>query len=483
MTKVIWGASGGTHDASLCVIRNQELVFASSAERYSRIKNDKNINSDIINNALLYGYPDEIVWYESPKLRQLRNVFIDHRRADYPCLKDIFPFKPSIKTCTHHISHLYSSLYTAPFKTNDTLGVVIDSVGEFITTSFYHIDGIKYKRLESKLYPNSLGLFYSAITQLIGLKSQEEEYIMMGMSSYSNNEQYYAYFKNNFFDRKYNLLVDLRRGCGQLFSRDILERDKFAIASGAQRIYEEALLYHIKKWLHKTKTKNLILSGGCMLNCLANSKLPSLVDNIWIFPNPGDSGAAVGAALSRIKEKVEIKNMFLGYDVGDINDIQPIIQKLLEKKIIGVLNGKAEFGSRAFGNRSILADPRGNDIKERINNIKGREQFRPFAPVVLKEFACDIFDMNLVDSPYMSYTMQCKAPELYPAIAHVDGTSRVQTVTESDGFIYRVLREWYNQTGCPLLLNTSLNIKGKPLLNSARDINEFKNVDLEILHA
>ena len=481
MTKIIWGASGGTHDASLCVVRNNELVFASSTERYSRIKNDKNFNNEIFNDAFCYGYPDEIIWYESPRLRQLRNIISDYRQPKYPDIDKIFPFKSKIRTCKHHISHLCSALYTAPFTTNKTLGVVIDSVGEFTTTSFWSIDGLEYKKLETKTYPNSLGLFYSAVTQLIGLKPQEEEYIMMGMSAYGNNEKYYEYFKKNFFDQKYNLTVDLRRGCGQLFTRDKIESDKFDIALGAQRVYEEALLYHVKYWLHKTKARNLILSGGCILNCLANSKLPSLVDNIWIFPNPGDSGAAVGAALSYTNEKIELENMFLGHDVGSIIDEERVVNKLKEKQIIGVMNGKAEFGPRALGNRSILADPRNNDIKEKVNDIKGREQFRPFAPIVLEEFAHDVFDMFTSKSPYMSYAIRCKTPELYPATTHVDGTSRIQTVSTKDGFIYRVLLEWYRQTGCPVLLNTSLNTKGRPLLNKIEDTREFFDTRLEVL--
>ena len=478
MTNIIWGVSGGFHDASLCVVKNNELVFASSTERYSRIKNDKNFNFEIIDDALKYGYPHKIVWYENYFKRFLRNVLYDRKLPFVPNIKEFNFFKSKFNYCNHHESHLCSSLYTAPFETKDTLGVVIDSVGEFNTTSFWKVDGLKYKQIASKRYPNSLGVFYSSITQLLGLKPQEEEYIMMGMSSYGKEERYYQFFKNNFFDSYYNLVFDLRKGCKKLFSQDVIEQDKFNIALGAQKIYEEALIYFVKKYLNITKAKNLILSGGCMLNCVANTKLLELVDNIWLFPNTGDSGSAVGAALSVLKQKIKVKNIFLGHDVGEIKDIKNIVNTLYTDHVVGVMNGKAEFGPRALGNRSILADPRIKNIKTLVNNIKGREQFRPFAAVVLEEYAKDIFDMGIESSPYMSYVFKCKVAELYPSIIHVDKTSRLQTVSKQDGFIYNVLKEWYAKTKCPLLLNTSLNIKGKPLLNKLEDIKEFSNLKI-----
>jgi carbamoyltransferase len=478
--KIIWGASGGYHDASLCIVKNDELIFASSTERYSRIKNDKNFNSKIVKDALQYGEPDKVIWYENFSKRSLRSSLIDKKLIKFPDLQDMNPFVSRYSFCGHHDSHLSSSLYTCPFETENTLGMVVDSVGEFNTTSFWKIDGVKRKQIHSKKYPNSLGLFYSSITGMLGLKPQEEEYIMMGMSSYGSSQMYYEIFKKYFFDKNYNLKIDLRRGCKNLFSEEVILKDKFEIAFGAQKIFEEILLSWTKEYLHKTKSKKLLLSGGCMLNCLANTKLLDLVDNAWLFPNPGDSGTSVGAALAHCGRKIELKNMFLGHDVGEINDICPIIDTIKNENVVGVINGKAEFGPRSLGNRAILADPRIEDIRNMVNNIKGRELFRPFAPIVLKEYADDIFEMKQESSPYMSYVLKCKKPKLYPSIVHIDGTSRIQTVDKNSGTIYKILKEWFDQTGCPVLLNTSLNIKGKPLLNAKEDSIEFKNASFKI---
>lgn len=483
MNKIVWGASGGYHDASICVVKNNELVFASSTERYSRIKNDKNFNFEIIKDALQFGYPDKVIWYENFFKRFFRSLLIDKKLIKYPDLQDMKYFVSKFSFCNHHESHLSSSLYTAPFETKNTLGIVIDSVGEFNATSFWKIHDLKYKQIHSKKYPNSLGLFYSSITHALGLKPQEEEYIMMGMSSYGKSERYYEFFKKYFFDKNYNLKIDLRRGCKGLFSQDIIENDKFEIAFGAQKIYEEIIITWIKKYLYKTKSKNLLLSGGCILNCLANTKLLNLADNVWLFPNPGDSGSAVGAALGYLKNKIELKNMFLGHDAGDIKDIYPIIDTLKNDYVVGIINGKAEFGPRSLGNRAILADPRKENIKDIVNNIKGRELFRPFAPIILKDYASDIFEMKQKSSPYMSYVLKCKQPSIYPAIVHIDGTSRIQTVDENSGQIYNILKEWFKQTNCPLLLNTSLNMKGKPLLNNKNDIAEFNNLSFKIFSA
>jgi carbamoyltransferase len=478
--KTIWGISGYAHDAAISVIKNKEIVFASSSERFSRIKNDKKLNSDMINYALQYGYPEKIVWYENPYKKFLRKLIID-KQITSPFIK--LNLNTKISYVDHHTSHLNSCLYTSPFEIKNTLGVIVDSVGEFLSLSVWDIKDFNKKKIIYKTnYPNSLGLFYSAITELLGLKPQEDEYILMGMASYGKTYKYYNYFSKYFF-KNGKLILDLRKGCKGIFSDKEIEKNRYDIALGAQKIFEDVVVGIIKKYMSITGYRNIILGGGCALNCTCNSKILELADNMWVFPNPGDSGASLGAALGELKDPIELKNMYLGYDAG--NSLGPITvaRHINYFSTVGVITGKAEFGPRALGNRSILADPRVKNIKEIVNNIKGREQFRPFAPIILKEHFNEYFYNPKTSNhyPYMQYTFFAKHAYKYPGIVHIDNTSRVQTVDTSTPFIYKVLKKWYSLTGCPILLNTSLNIKGKPLLNSLNDLEEFKDRGLTIL--
>ena len=225
-----------------------------------------------------------------------------------------------------------------------------------------------------------------------------------------------------------------------------------------------------------TNKNNLVFMGGCALNCSANTKLWGIFNDIWIMPNPGDAGSSLGAALAAHGKHVVWNGPYLGYDLKNEYPVDKIIKSLVENKIAPVAAGRAEYGPRAFGNRSILADPRDPNIKDKVNLIKQRELFRPFAPVIMEEYANDFFDMPLgKPSPYMQYAVKCKLPELVPAVVHVDGTSRVQTVNKDQHpGLYKVLEVWTNLTGIPVLLNTSLNIKGQPLLNDEKDIKAWE---------
>lgn len=479
---VVWGASGFYHDAAITVIKNGDIVFASSAERFSRIKNDPNLCRELLDEALSFGRPNVIMWYESPAKRFLRCALID-KKISYISPKLFFKLNGiscPIKYCSHHESHLNASLFTSPFKTDKSLGVVIDSVGEFTSTSFWSINYKRASRISSTLYPNSLGLFYSAITQMLGLKPQEEEYIMMGMAAYGKSHDYYYKLKRLLFSGT-DLKVDLRRGCEGLFSDKEIEDHRFDIALGAQLLYEELFITLCKKYLHKSKANKIILGGGCLLNCVANSKLYDMVDDVWIFPNPGDAGASLGAALSYKKDYVDLKNMFLGHDAGNLNCYDTVVDVLIKEKVVGVMHGKAEFGPRALGNRSVLADPRDANIKNIVNDIKGRERFRPFAPLILEEHARKYFNLPCLNSPYMSFVFNAKNVDDVPGIAHVDNTARIQTVNKDSGSIYKILNKWYLETGCPVLINTSLNMKGFPLLNKVQDVFEFKDSSLCII--
>jgi len=219
-----------------------------------------------------------------------------------------------------------------------------------------------------------------------------------------------------------------------------------------------------------TGKNNLVFMGGCALNSSANTLLWKIFDMIWIMPNPGDAGSSLGAAAALYGKHVEWKDPYLGYDLGGKYPIQKIVDGILKDGIVAVATGRAEYGPRALGNRSILADPRDPNIKDKVNLIKQRELFRPFAPVVLADHAHKWFDMDF-ESPYMQYTVKCLQPDKIPSVVHRDGTSRVQTVTrEQHPGLYRAINKFYLQTGVPVLLNTSLNIKGQPLLNDENDV-------------
>ena len=195
------------------------------------------------------------------------------------------------------------------------------------------------------------------------------------------------------------------------------------------------------------------------------------------MPNPGDAGSSLGAAALAHGGKINWRNPYLGHNIPGNYPVDNIISELLVRQIVGVASGRAEFGPRALGNRSLLADPRGGTIKARVNEIKRRQQFRPFAPVILEECVNDYFDMpqNYTSSPYMQVVARCRHPDQFPAIIHVDGTSRVQTVSKDCGSgIRQLLERWYVQTGCPMLLNTSLNIRGEPMVNDRADADRFQ---------
>jgi carbamoyltransferase len=219
--------------------------------------------------------------------------------------------------------------------------------------------------------------------------------------------------------------------------------------------------------------------GGVALNCKANDLLGPYFQNIWIMPNPGDCGSSLGAAALTYGGKLNWRDPYLGTDIPGPYPVKELLDELITNKIVGVASGRAEFGPRALGNRSLLADPRGEDIKRKVNSIKQRQQFRPFAPVILQEYAKDYFDMpvGFSTSPYMQVVAYCREPKKYPAIIHADRTSRVQTVgKDCQSGIRQLLEAWHVWTGCPMLLNTSLNIRGEPMVNDRADADRFERL-------
>lgn len=294
----------------------------------------------------------------------------------------------------------------------------------------------------------------------------------MGMAGYGNSKKYYGKVSEYFPSinhQKYNF----HKGIFD-WNEEIADKDKFDIAAAVQKVYEDRLCEFMAKVADQTGKTNLVFMGGCALNSKANTLLWDIFADIWIMPNPGDAGSSLGAAAALYGHHLDWKGPYLGYDLGGPYPVDAIFNEIMTNQIAAVASGRAEFGPRALGNRSILADPRDPDIKDKVNRIKKRELFRPFAPVVMEEYASEWFDMDYT-SPYMQFTPRCLKPELIPSVVHVDGTSRVQTVNaEQHPGLYALLKKFYEETGVPILLNTSLNIKGQPLLNDEQDIVEWE---------
>ena len=204
-----------------------------------------------------------------------------------------------------------------------------------------------------------------------------------------------------------------------------IPKDKFDIAAAVQVVYEQRLNQFMRMAKRMTGKNNLVFMGGCALNSSANTLLWNIFDMIWIMPNPGDAGSSVGAVAAFFGEQVNWPGAYLGTNMGKEYPVDETISILTRDKIVGVASGKAEFGPRALGHRSLLADPRGSEIKDTVNAIKRRQQFRPFAPAILEEHVHDYFDMpaNITASPYMQFVARCRTPDLLPGVCHVDNTS------------------------------------------------------------
>jgi len=480
---ITWGISGNSHDAAIAVFVDEHLVFASHSERFSGIKNDRDLCRDLVMAAKQYGNPDRVYWYERPFLKSLRQWYAGQgwkgKDNDIEIYLARYEIHAPVEYVDHHLSHAAGGYFTSPY--TDACILVIDAIGEWDTATIWEANGNKLKKKWSLRYPNSVGLFYSAMTQRVGLKPNEDEYILMGMAAYGEKQKLSYGMSRDFIDN-YDSLKFVRschRGVMD-WRPDLIVKDSFDIAAATQEVYEEYFRSILIKAVRLTKSRNLVLMGGCALNCSANRLTGQYFDSTWIMPNPGDAGSAIGAVLAKHPSwRIDPKHFtpYLGYDMGSRSTNEEIVEYIKENKICGLARGPAEFGPRALGNRSLLADPRGEDIKDKVNAIKQRQEFRPFAPAILEEFVHQFFDMprGWDNSRYMQVVAGCRYPELYPAIVHRDGTSRVQTVPDDGSPFRKLLELWYKETGCPMLLNTSLNIKGQPMVNNHTDAKNFES--------
>lgn len=426
---IITGLSYGFHDAAAAQISDSGNIYhAIHSERYSKVKFDKNLHN--------YDPKGTTVFFERPFRKNLRRLYAGQS------------WKPQPKHdhyIDHHWSHAAAAYYTRPWD-EEPVCVVVDAIGEWDTASIW----FNKKKVWAMRYPKSLGLFYTAMTQAMGLKPMEDEYITMGLAAFCDDVFEIDPFKN------YHKGVKLPP-----YSKEL-------IANTAQVTLEIELIKIMAR--ARTYSSHLCYGGGVALNCVANTKIHGMFDKIWIMPNPGDAGSSLGAAAAFLDKRLNWNGPYLGYNIIGQIKVKEVVDHLLKHSYCGIANGRAEFGPRALGNRSLIADPR-LPIKDTINQVKQRQPFRPFAPAILEEYADDYFDGPM--NEYMQFVARAKHD--YSSVTHIDGTARVQIVKKNCGSVIRpLLEEWYEQTGCPMLLNTSLNIKGMPMVNNEHDAKLFE---------
>ena len=430
----------------------------------------------------------------------------------------------------HHLSHAASAFYPSPF--DEAIVLTADGVGEWATTTVAIGKGKNLEIKKEIYFPHSLGLLYSAFTYYAGFKVNGGEYKLMGLAPYGE-PKYVNLIKDNLIDIKedgsFRLNLDYfdyatglkmtNSKFNSLFGRE--ERikndkniDKFYmdIASSIQNVTEEIIIKITKSLREEYSINNLCLAGGVALNCVANGKIlkQNFFENIWVQPAAGDAGGSLGAALAfwhlekgneRFLSKDDnMMGAFLGPEYSNINIEQTLkeiganfkslnqeellnytAEKIDEGKAIGWFQGKMEFGPRALGNRSIIADARSPDMQKKLNlKVKFRESFRPFAPAVLLENVNDWFDLDC-ESPYMLLVSDVKK-KIIPAVTHVDNSARVQTVSKKNGIFYELIKKFKEKTDCPIIVNTSFNVRGEPPVNTPVDAFKcFMSTDLDVL--
>ncbi len=554
------------HDSSACLLKDGVVIAAAQEERFTRIKHDENFPEYSVNYCLeaadiTLDQLSGVCFYEKPlwKFERLLLTYIQEwPRGFFSFLKAMrawlnkklwmehiickelgkvsgiknkkgksVPYSGKIYYVPHHLSHAASTYYPSNFKNATVL--TVDGVGERSTSTIALGEEQKLTLKEEIVFPDSLGLLYSAFTYYLGFKVNSGEYKVMGLAPYGTArytkeiEALIEIFadgsfrlKPEFFAYRYGLKMTSSK-FAKHFGRPVRNTDDELtqwhkdMAASLQQVAEELML-NLVRYAHKQYGgKNLCLSGGVALNCVANGRIvrEGPFKNVYIFPAAGDAGGSVGATLyvnSIIDPKPKAKSIetiYLGpkfsnqmiesflqdsgikYDKIDTaaDRAVKVGQLLADNNVIGLFQGRMEFGPRALGNRSIIADPRKPENWKRVNiKIKFREDFRPFAPSVMADKAQDIFDLRGVDSPYMLLTAGTKVKDL-PAITHVNSSARIQTVSAEDNKpYYDILSAFNDLTNCPVVINTSLNVRGEPIVWDHIDAFKcFIRTDMDIL--
>ncbi len=583
----ILGISAFYHDSAACLLKDGEIIAAAQEERFTRKKNDAGFPRHVIQYCMKEAdikasQIDNVVFYEKPfvKFERLLETYLSFAPKGFTSFAKAMPiwikdklfqkallikeFKSTLDEninwqerllfSEHHLSHAASAYYPSPFESAAVL--TLDGVGEWTTTSLAIGKGRDLKVVKEIHFPHSLGLLYSAFTYYIGFKVNSDEYKVMGLAPYG--EPRYTnlireklikiaddgsfHLDMSYFDYATNLTMTNKK-FDELFggpprkSQNELTQREMDLASSVQKVTEEIVIKLAKSIAKVTSERNLCLAGGVALNCVVNGILlrEKIFDNIWIQPASGDSGGALGAALSAwhlyhnkkrfiSSERDAMKGAYLGPEFKD-DDIKmelkacgavykklsedELIDKvstaLADEKIVGWMQGRMEFGPRALGARSIIADPRSPIMQKQLNlKIKYRESFRPFAPSVLREDVNEWFQHN-TDSPYMLFVadiqkdkqriMTSDEKNLFginklnvprssvPAITHVDYSARIQTVhIDTNPRYHALISKFKEKTGYPLIVNTSFNVRDEPIVCTPTDaFNCFMGTELDVL--
>ena len=436
----------------------------------------------------------------------------------------------NIKYISHHIAHAANAYYSSNFE--EALILTCDGYGEKATTAWYEGSGKNINQIGEILFPHSIGMLFSTITEYLGFRANLDEWKVMGASAYGNKDAYiddmwklikckglqfelnleyfdfYNFDNLNMFSKKLiNLLGPIR------LHKDKMEKRHYDIAASLQAITEELFITMLTQLKMETKLNNICLSGGSVMNSVVNGLLyeKKIFENMFVPFAPDDSGNSIGAAIyvsSLIEPKIDrkaLQNPYLGSEYSDEeiykefklvklrpeklnkeNLTEKIVELLISGQIIGWFQGRMEFGQRALGNRSIIADPRNSKMKNAINSaVKFREDFRPFAPSVLESEVNNWFDLQNISSPYMEKVFKIKKElsHLVPAVVHYDMSCRIQTVNEHmSPLYYSLIKNFYKVTKVPMILNTSFNINNEPIvLNPSDAIRTFFSSGLDVL--
>ncbi|WP_396898726.1 carbamoyltransferase [Mycolicibacterium sp.] len=524
----ILGINAVFHDPAAAVVVDGHVVAAAEEERFSRRKHGKSAvafstwelpvesarwcleqaglsPADL--DAVGYSYDPRLMQDVDPALGGLDHDW-EHLRTLYAerapkFLQSALPgLNPDVvQYVRHHVAHAASTALASPHP--DCAVLVVDGRGERTSMLAGSYTDNKLDVLATQALPHSLGLLYEELTAHLGFKRSSDEYKVMAMSSYGTPR---------FADRFRELVY--ATGDGRFRTEPVdwaafgdSWEDRVDLACSVQRVLEEVLL-DLVTWLRgHTDHEKLCLAGGVALNCVANSKIfrDGGFGDVWVQPAAGDAGTALGAALSVAADAGErltpMPSAALGRGWSD-DEIAKVLDDaalsyerpddlagtvgdaLADDQLIGWFQGRSEFGPRALGCRSLLADPRRLENLERLNAVKGREQFRPVAPMVLADRAAGIFSGGPIPSPYMLFVHDV-APhwrERIPAVTHVDGTARIQTVDESNPLLHRTIGRFAERTGVPVIVNTSFNTAGRPMVDSPRDALEcFGSAPIDML--
>lgn len=491
------GYSEFFHDAAIAIVNEDGTVaFASQAERYSGKKHDALIPPEMWE---FVNKDDHVTFYEDNKLRReymggIRTFGPDVSRLSHPNQELQMPIWNQLlydDFNSHHESHCALAFFTRPWESKeDTVMVSCDGSGEIESLSILDHN---FNVIKKVMWPQSLGMLYSTVTTGLGYRPLRDEYIVMGLAPYGEvDRELYKLLKHAYYwydsvgGRNMWQEVLFNGYCiaeSELSARFVVceyaIRDRLALISkedGAatiQKFFENEIL-KVMKEARKYGSK-LVYGGGCAQNVSANSLIRPLFDDMHVAIAPNDAGNALGCASYTWHKKTGGTHIdwspYLGHNIE--RDINPreVAEYLAGNQVCGIANGRAEYGPRALGNRSLVADVR-YDVKDTVNEIKRRHKFRPFGPAILSEYADEYFDGPM--SEYMQFV--AKAKHDYKSVTHVDGTARVQLVKPDCKSVFRqVLEEYYELTGVPMLLNTSLNIRNKPMVNTVEDALEWES--------